>query len=40
VRRLNPLGHGAKSGLGSHVYFEALDGFGRIVENLHLPLAP
>jgi RHS repeat-associated protein len=37
---LNPLGHGAKSGLGSHVHFEALDARGRIIENLHIPLAP
>jgi RHS repeat-associated protein len=37
---LNPKGHGAKSGLGSHVHFEALDARGRIIENLHIPLKP
>jgi RHS repeat-associated protein len=35
---LNPVGHGAKSGIGSHVHFEALDKFGEIIENLHVPL--
>ena len=37
---LNPLGHGAKVGLGSHVHFEALDVLGRIIENLHIPVTP
>jgi len=37
---LDPFGHGAKSGLGSHVHFEALDVNGNVIENLHIPITP
>ncbi|WP_234023092.1 RHS repeat domain-containing protein [Sorangium cellulosum] len=35
---LDASGHGAKTGLGTRVHFEHLDGAGRIIENLHMPI--
>ncbi len=35
---LDPQGHGAKSGIGSHVHFEALDARGKVIENMHVPI--
>ena len=37
---LDSSGHGAKSGLGSHIHFESLDSHGNIVENLHISITP